>query len=148
MPLGTRILRIIFINIKSTRILAYSTGRDGRIDVCEARSFERAYKKPVDKCFYIVYTCIYCKRKGLSFMRASIQKWGNSQAVRLPKIILETARLKENDPVQIFAVQDKIIIKKPADVRHKTIKERLEGFSGEYAFEEWDTGEPVGKEVW
>jgi len=81
-------------------------------------------------------------------MRASIQKWGNSQAVRLPKVILETARLKENDSVQIFAEQDKIIIKKPTDARHKTIKERLEGFNGEYVFEGWDTGEPIGKEVW
>ena len=80
-------------------------------------------------------------------MRTSIQKWGNSQAIRLPKAILETARLKENEPVQIFAEQDKVIIKKVATARHKTIMERLEGFDGEYTFEEWNTGEPVGKEV-
>ena len=81
-------------------------------------------------------------------MQTSIQKWGNSQAIRLPKAILEIARLKENEPVQIFAEQDKIIIKKVADAKHKAIKERFEGFDGEYAFEEWNTGEPVGKEVW
>jgi len=81
-------------------------------------------------------------------MRTSIQKWGNSQAIRLPKAILETARLKENEPVQIFAEQDKIIIKKAANAKHRTIKERFEGFEGEYTFEEWNTDEPVGKEVW
>lgn len=79
-------------------------------------------------------------------MRATIQRWGNSQAVRLPKAILEIARLGENEPVQIFADQDKIIIKK-ADIKHKTLKERLEGFDGVYEPEEWNTGAPVGKEA-
>lgn len=81
-------------------------------------------------------------------MRSTIQKWGNSQAIRLPKAILETARLGENEPVQIFAERDKIIIQKAADTKHKTLKERLEGFEGEYVLEEWATGAPVGREVW
>jgi antitoxin MazE len=38
-------------------------------------------------------------------MYTTIQKWGNSQAVRLPKDILEEANLQENDKVQI-KVQD------------------------------------------
>lgn len=80
-------------------------------------------------------------------MRSTIQKWGNSQAIRLPKAILETAQLGENDPVQIFAEQDKIIIRKAADMKHKTLKERLEGYQGGYLFEEWDTGASVGREV-
>ena len=32
--------------------------------------------------------------------------------------------------------------------KHKTLKEWLAGFEGEYVFEEWDTGAPVGIEVW
>jgi hypothetical protein len=32
-------------------------------------------------------------------MFTTIQKWGNSQAVRLPKAVLEKASLKENDAV-------------------------------------------------
>ena len=80
-------------------------------------------------------------------MQSTIQKWGNSQAIRLPKAILEIVQMGENDPVQIFAEQDRIIIKKSNEMRHKTLKERLQGFEGEYVFEEWDTGHPVGKEV-
>lgn len=80
-------------------------------------------------------------------MQSTIQKWGNSQAIRLPKAILEIAQLGENDTVQILAEQDRIIIKKSNDMRHKTLKERLKGFEGEYACEEWGTGNPVGKEV-
>jgi antitoxin MazE len=81
-------------------------------------------------------------------MQYVIQKWGNSHAIRLPKAILEIARLGENDQVQIFADQDKIIIQKAITRKHKTLKERLTGFEGEYIFEEWDTGAPVGREVW
>lgn len=29
---------------------------------------------------------------------------------------------------------------------HRTFEDRIAGFDGEYVFEEWDTGEPVGKE--
>lgn len=81
-------------------------------------------------------------------MHTTIQKWGNSQAIRLPKTILETAHLRENEAVQIFAEQDKIIIKRASTVKHRTLAERLEGFEGEYIGKEWDTGKPVGKEVW
>ena len=31
--------------------------------------------------------------------------------------------------------------------RHIPLKERLNGYSGDYKTEEWDTGEPVGREV-
>lgn len=38
-------------------------------------------------------------------------------------------------------------MKKTNDMRHKTLKERLKGFEGEYVFEEWDTGNPVEEAV-
>ena len=81
-------------------------------------------------------------------MRSSIQKWGNSLAVRLPKAILEDANLSENESVQIIAKPDKIIIEKAIRVKHKTLKERLDGYNGDYEFKEWETGAPVGREVW
>lgn len=80
-------------------------------------------------------------------MNSNIQKWGNSQAIRLPKAILEIAQLKENEAVQIFAEQDTIIIKKAVSHKHKTLKQRLKGFEGNYIGEEWDTGKSVGEEV-
>lgn len=80
-------------------------------------------------------------------MQAIIQKWGNSQAIRLPKAILEMAHLTENEQVQISAEPDTIIIKKAIIRKHKTLAERLEGFEGEYVFEEWNTGAPVGREI-
>ena len=80
-------------------------------------------------------------------MYANIQKWGNGHAVRLPKAVLEMAFLGENDAVQIVAAKNRIIIKKAASHTHLTLKERLKDFKGEYDAHEWDTGEPVGREV-
>ena len=82
-------------------------------------------------------------------MTTTIVKWGNSQGVRLPKYLLDSVKLTDNDTVEVVAENDNIIIKKITVKRpHKTLKERLEGFEGEYIFEEWDTGAPVGREVW
>jgi len=80
-------------------------------------------------------------------MHAIIQKWGNSQAIRLPKGILEVADLHENDRVEINADSDSIVIKR-INKKHKTLEERLAGYTGDYQCSEWDTEEIKGKEAW
>lgn len=80
-------------------------------------------------------------------MQTTIQKWGNSQAIRLPKGILETANLHENDRVEIRAEDDCIVIKSIYK-RHRTLEERISGYNDEYKCSEWDTGTELGKEVW
>lgn len=79
-------------------------------------------------------------------MYATIQKWGNSQGIRLPKHLLETLGLQENDQVEIAQERDLIVIRK-AGARHKTLEERMAGFDGNYTFSEYDWGKPVGNEV-
>ena len=83
-------------------------------------------------------------------MITTIQKWGNSQGVRLPKTILDVLFLQENDPVEIVAENNSIIIKKATRKRRakKSLEERFLNYSGNYKCTEWDTGKPVGKEVW
>ncbi|GHV08495.1 multidrug transporter MatE [Clostridia bacterium] len=81
-------------------------------------------------------------------MNATIQKWGNSQAIRLPKALLELVKMGENFPVVISTEGEKIIIEKQASTyKHKTLEERLQGFEGDLGFVEWDTGPPVGEEI-
>jgi len=81
-------------------------------------------------------------------MQTTITKWGNSQGVRLPKPLLESAHLLEDDIVEVIVKDDSIIIKKTENKRrHRTLKERLAGFDGEYIGQEWDTGPSVGNEV-
>ena len=79
-------------------------------------------------------------------MYATIQKWGNSGALRIPKAILETASIKENDKVEILADNNGITIRK-ASRKFKNLDELFKDYKGTYKCEELDTGEPVGKEV-
>jgi antitoxin MazE len=81
-------------------------------------------------------------------LQTTIQKWGNSQAIRLPKAILESANMRDNERVRIIAEHDKIIILREPRPAHRSLKERVSGFQGEYSFEEWDTGTPTDREVW
>jgi len=80
-------------------------------------------------------------------MYTTIQKWGNSQAVRLPKGLLEDAAMRENDRVEIKVENGCIIISR-INKKHKTIEERLADYNDDYRGTEWDTGNPRGKEVW
>lgn len=79
-------------------------------------------------------------------MTTTIQKWGNSHGVRIPKILLDTIQWSESEKIVIRAVNDKIIIEK-AEPR-KNIKELFADFDGEYVPQEIDWGEPTGEEIW
>lgn len=57
-----------------------------------------------------------------------VQKWGNSQGIRIPKYILEEVGLKINDEVEFDKSKDTIIIKKVKKDSYITLKERLENF--------------------
>jgi len=80
-------------------------------------------------------------------MKAIIQKWGNSQGVRIPKNILEAVSLKENDAVRIEAEKDCIVIF-PEINKHRTLEERFAGYTEKMRCEEWQTDKPEGKEAW
>ena len=78
-------------------------------------------------------------------MYTTIQKWGNSQAVRLPKSILELANINENDKV-LIKVQDGNLIIVPVK-KHRSLDDRIAEYKEDYKVEEWVTGKPTGKEV-
>jgi antitoxin MazE len=87
--------------------------------------------------------------KGVRMMQTAIVKWGNPQEIRLPKILLDSVNLSDDDMVEVTAEDNRLIIKKPGNNRsYKTIQERFEDFDGEYEQIEIDWGEPVGKELW
>jgi len=83
-------------------------------------------------------------------MVTTIQRWGNSQGVRLPKIILESMSLRENDQVEIAVFNDSIIIKKTSRKRRakKSLEERFRNYNGNYELKEAGWGKPAGKEFW
>ncbi len=82
-------------------------------------------------------------------MHTKIQKWGNSQGLRLAKNVLEDARLEVGDEVDV-AVRDGIIVIAPA--RKNRGRYRLEDLVAQipkdYSATEVDWGKPLGREAW
>lgn len=82
-------------------------------------------------------------------MQTTIQKWGNSRGIRIPKAFLEAVGLMESDCVNIERVNDSIVIKKASPNRKKlTLDEIFAGYDGGSDMEEFDWGAPSGREVW
>lgn len=81
-------------------------------------------------------------------MQAMIQKWGNSQGIRIPKAFLEAMGMTENDLVELHRVDDNIVITKVKEKKELTLEDIFKDYDGEYVAEEFDRGSPVGKEVW
>ena len=79
-------------------------------------------------------------------MTTTIQKWGNSQGVRIPKYLLDVLNLNENDEIVLSAEDNKIIIRKAN--QRKNIIELFKDYDGDYTKEQIDWGEPVGREIW
>ncbi len=77
----------------------------------------------------------------------TIQKWGNSQGIRIPKFILEQVNLDTNSDVSIMVKNDSIVIRK-ARKKHKTLAERFADYAGETQCNEYDWGNPEGEEIW
>ena len=78
-------------------------------------------------------------------MSTTIQKWGNSLGVRIPKHLAQQARLKEGAEVEIAAVDDRIII---TPVAVPTLEELLTEIKPNSQPELVNWGRPIGKEVW
>lgn len=79
----------------------------------------------------------------------TLKKWGNSQAIRIPKLYLEQLGLKTDDLLNIELSQDKIIIKKTEKETEKDyFLEAFQNFKGNYSPEEVDWDSPVGREIW
>ena len=80
-------------------------------------------------------------------MQTKIKKWGNSLALRIPKSFALNAKLRQNELVDLSIDKDKIIIT-PIGEKEYSLDELLEGVSESNLHGEFDTGVPVGKEIW
>ncbi len=82
-------------------------------------------------------------------MVTKIQKWGNSQGLRLAKQVLEDAHISVGDDVDVTARDGIIVVAPVRQVRGKlSLQELVSRIPEECKVEETDWGQPVGKEVW
>ena len=81
-------------------------------------------------------------------MIATIKRWGNSAAVRIPRHILTQANLEEGVDVEIALTKEGEITIRAARKR-VSIQELFADFDeGFFQTEEIDWGKPQGNEVW
>jgi len=77
-------------------------------------------------------------------MRAALSKWGNSLAVRIPKALADSARLREGEAVELKSLRKgEILIR-----RRKSLDQLVEAITPENCHGATDWGTPVGKEIW
>ncbi|MBI3253109.1 MAG: transcriptional regulator/antitoxin, MazE [Candidatus Omnitrophica bacterium] len=82
-------------------------------------------------------------------MVTRIQKWGNSQGLRVSRDVLEKIHAGVGDPVQVSVQKGAILIQPIKRLRGKySLRELIAQMPKDYkpGIEEW--GSPVGKEVW
>ncbi len=80
-------------------------------------------------------------------MRATVRKWGNSAAVRIPASVMQAMRLALDEAVDVREEAGRIVIE---PVRQKTydLRKLLKAITARNQHEEVDFGSPQGKEVW
>jgi len=78
-----------------------------------------------------------------------IQKWGNSQGLRVKKELLEQAHIGLGDEVQVSVRGGRIIVEPVTKVRGRyKLKDLVARISNGYRAAEVNWSSPVGKEAW
>jgi antitoxin MazE len=114
----------------------------GKVGDCQSGCGEKGlYIRPLRRIF-IVDTS-----HGRTDMIATIQKWGNSLAVRIPKAVAQDVRLRTGSSVDLTVRDGKLLVT-PQRTRTYRLGQLLKQVSKRNLHGEIDTGQPVGKEAW
>ncbi|HOD08452.1 MAG TPA: AbrB/MazE/SpoVT family DNA-binding domain-containing protein [Myxococcota bacterium] len=80
-------------------------------------------------------------------MKAKVQKWGNSLAIRIPGAFARQTGMHENGPVEITIDGDSLTIR-PIVPPVIVLDELLSDITADNLHGEIDAGRPVGGEEW
>jgi len=80
-------------------------------------------------------------------MKATIQKWGNSLALRIPKAFAEELGLERDSLVELIMTKKTLVVA-PAPKAAPRLADLLERVTRENIHAETDFGSPVGREAW
>ncbi len=80
-------------------------------------------------------------------MVATIAKWGNSLAIRIPQNLAKEINLAEGSEVKLVLIDGKLTIE-PIVRRRYSLDELIEAMTPENVHTEIDAGVAVGNEVW
>jgi antitoxin MazE len=83
-------------------------------------------------------------------MLTKIMPWGNSQGLRIPKAVLDLAKIGKNAEVELVPQERTIIIKLP-EAKNRTLEDVFAEWDGEYPISDeirkWEQMPPVGREL-
>lgn len=80
-------------------------------------------------------------------MKATVKKWGNSAAVRIPASVMQATHLDLDEIVDVREEAGRIVIE-PVRKKAYDIDRLLKGITSKNLHEAVDFGPPQGKEVW
>jgi len=80
-------------------------------------------------------------------MLTRIQKWGNSLAVRIPKVMADELKLGAGASVQL-SMKDQALVIEPVAEKSWPLDILLAGITDENRHGEWDSGKTMGRETW
>ncbi|MGH7201716.1 MAG: AbrB/MazE/SpoVT family DNA-binding domain-containing protein [Planctomycetaceae bacterium] len=80
-------------------------------------------------------------------MIAKVQKWGNSLGLRIPQTFAKDLGIDAGAEVEL-TIEDERLVLAPVRRRKYNLHDLLEQMTDENIHPEWDTGGPVGREVW
>jgi len=80
-------------------------------------------------------------------MQATIQQWGNSLALRIPKAFAQQTKVKKGSRVNLTLENGRVIMK-PIRRRKYTLEELVSKITPQNRHPEMDWGPPQGKEIW
>ncbi len=80
-------------------------------------------------------------------MNTTVQKWGNSLALRIPRSVAKDVRLHQGSVVDITLIAGKIIVK-PQREHQYALGQLLKGVTKRNRHAELEWGRRVGQEAW
>ena len=80
-------------------------------------------------------------------MKTTVQQWGNSLALRIPKAFAEQTSIKKGTPITL-TVQNGQMIMKPLKRSKYSLKQLVSKITPQNRHAETDWGRSMGKEVW
>ncbi len=82
-------------------------------------------------------------------MTTTVQKWGNSQGLRIPKHLMREARLAVGDEVDVVLQDGALLVRPRKQVRGRyDLRALVARIPKGYRPMEVDWGKPQGREVW
>ncbi|PJF28076.1 MAG: AbrB/MazE/SpoVT family DNA-binding domain-containing protein [Phototrophicales bacterium] len=79
-------------------------------------------------------------------MQSTIQRWGNSLALRIPKVIADELGIAQDAAVEIFIREGQLVVV-PIKPKTYSLEAMLAAITDENRHDEIDTGFPIGNEV-